>query len=121
LRGRIRSKSKEFISSNETEEVETITQRAFQEMGDNVTPTTIVKAGKVLLVLRGIGPATAMMVLQTVSDAVPSMSQEAMLEVFDGEYQKVKYTWKMCEAFIGKINEVAEQLGNGKNCCWYLG
>jgi len=63
--------------------------------------------------LKGVGPATATMVLQVLSDSVPFMSDEAMLQIFGGDKTKLKYDVKTCTAFIEKIYEVVESLDNG--------
>ena len=56
-----------------------------------------------------MGPATATMVLQAVSDDIPFMSDEAMLQVYNGDKTKLKYDLKTCEVFINKIDEVVKQ------------
>jgi 3-methyladenine DNA glycosylase/8-oxoguanine DNA glycosylase len=70
---------------------------------------------KTLSELKGVGPATATMVLQAKSDVVPFMSDEAMLQVFNGDKTKLKYDLKTCTTFIEKIYNIAESLGHGKD------
>ena len=83
------------------------------EISENVTTVTVIKAVKTLSELKGVGPATATMVLQAASDDVPFMSDEAMLQVYNGDKTKLKYDLKTCENFINKINEVVKRLKNG--------
>jgi endonuclease III len=114
-RGKFRPRLKQLISSNPAEEVKSTTQNAFKEIGDNTTTVSIVKAVKILLELKGVGPATATMMLQAASDEVPFMSDEAMLQVFNGDKTKLKYDVKTCEAFTNEINKLVNGLNAGED------
>jgi hypothetical protein len=74
----------------------------------------VLTAAKTLSVLKGVGPATATMILQAKSDTIPVMSDEAMLQVFDGNKSKLKYDFKTLTSFLGKISEIKEALSNGR-------
>jgi hypothetical protein len=65
--------------------------------------------------LKGVGPATATMILQAKSDGIPFMSDEAMLQVFNGDKTKLKYDLKTCGAFLEKVFEIRGVLGEGKS------
>jgi len=54
------------------------------------------------------------MVLQAVSDEVPFMSDEAMLQVFNGDKTKLKYDLKTCKTFVEKVYEIATSLDRGR-------
>jgi endonuclease III-like uncharacterized protein len=73
----------------------------------------IMAAVKNLSELKGVGPATATMILQAKSDRVAFMSDEAMLQVFNGDKTKLKYDNKTCRLFLEKINGIVEELANG--------
>jgi hypothetical protein len=53
------------------------------------------------------------MVLQASSDEVPFMSDEAMLQVFEGDKTKLKYDLKTCKIFIENIYEIVTSLNKG--------
>jgi hypothetical protein len=74
---------------------------------------SIMTAVKTLSELKGVGPATATMVLGAKSDEVPFMSDEAMLQVFGGDKSKLKYDVKTCLNFITKVNEITKALSKG--------
>lgn len=112
-RGKFRPRLKQLISNNASADVKSATQNAFKELGSRVTTASAIKGVKTLSELKGVGPATATMVLQAMSDDVPFMSDEAMLQVFNADKTKLKYDIKTCEAFINKINEVVKRLKNG--------
>lgn len=65
--------------------------------------------------LKGVGPATATMILQAFSNDVPFMSDEAMLQVFNGDKSKLKYDVKTCGIFIEKIQGLLKSLGGGNS------
>ena len=112
-RCKFRPRLKQLISSNSPAEVEQTTKEAFS------LPLTslekILAAVKALSVLKGVGPATATMILQAYSDDVPFMSDEAMLQVFNGDKTKLKYDLKTCGLFIEKIQELGKTLGEGNS------
>ena len=54
------------------------------------------------------------MVLQAASDEVPFMSDEAMLQVFEGDKTKLKYDLKTCKIFIENIYEIVTSLNKGR-------
>lgn len=58
------------------------------------------------------------MVLQAKSDEIPFMSDEAMLQVFNGDKTKLKYDLKTCGIFIEKIYEIVNSLENGNMTFW---
>ena len=55
------------------------------------------------------------MVLQAKSADVPFMSDEAMLQVFNGDKAKLKYDLKTCGTFIEKVFEMRDNLEKGKD------
>jgi len=73
------------------------------------------KAVKTLSELKGVGPATATMILEAKSDDIPFMSDEAMLQVFEHDRSKLKYDIKTCGTFLNKIIEIVKELKNGIN------
>jgi hypothetical protein len=103
-----------LISSNVATDVKSSTQKGFSELGSPLTIESIITATKTLSELKGVGPATATMVLQAVSDEVPFMSDEAMLQVFDGDKAKLKYDLKTCKTFIENICEIVTSLNKGR-------
>jgi hypothetical protein len=113
---------KQLISSNSSDEVQRITTEAFSKPLSNVEH--ILAAVKQLSVLKGVGPATATMILQTYSDDVPFMSDEAMLQVFNGDKTKLKYDLKTCGIFIEKIQGILKMVGGGIilliEWCWQV-
>jgi len=68
---------------------------------------------KILSELKGVGPATATIILQAVSDDFPFMSDEAMLQVFNGDKTKLKYDNKTCKTFVEAIQQIVASLDNG--------
>jgi hypothetical protein len=54
------------------------------------------------------------MILQAKSDDIPFMSDEAMLQVFDGDKTKLKYDLKTCRTFLEKVDEILKGLGRGR-------
>ena len=97
--------------------MESVTEKAFSELGSQMTKNAMSTAIKTLSELKGVGPATATMILQAKSEEVPFMSDEAMLQVFGGDKTKLKYDTKTCGIFIDKINEIVIGLGNGIALC----
>lgn len=83
------------------------------EIANPTTIPSILTAVKTLSELKGVGPATATMILQAKSDDIPFMSDEAMLQVFDGDKAKLKYDVKTCGVFIDKVYEIKSRFGNG--------
>jgi hypothetical protein len=75
-------------------------------------------AVKILSELRGVGPATATMILQAKSDEVAFMSDEAMLQVFNGDKTKLKYDIKTCKLFLEKVYAIVGELKEG-TFLWY--
>jgi hypothetical protein len=114
-RGKFRPRLKQLISSNSSTEVEQTTTEAFALPLTSLE--TILAAVKGLSVLKGVGPATATMILQVYSDDVPFMSDEAMLQVFNGDKTKLKYDLKTCGIFIEKIQGILKTLGDGIVSC----
>ena len=108
-RGKFRPRLKQLISSNSSDEVQRTTTEAFSKPLTNVEH--ILAAVKQLSVLKGVGPATATMILQTYSDDIPFMSDEAMLQVFNGDKTKLKYDLKTCGIFIEKIQGILKMVG----------
>jgi hypothetical protein len=104
---------KQLISSNGDADVLSFSERAFTELASPSTMSSVLTAVKTLSELKGVGPATATMVLQAKSDEIPFMSDEAMLQVFGGDKTKLKYDLKTCGMFIEKINEIVSSLENG--------
>jgi hypothetical protein len=104
-----------LISSNAVTEVKSTTEKAFSEIGEPATIPSILKAVKTLSELKGVGPATATMVLQAKFEDVPFMSDEAMLQVFDGDKTKLKYDIKTCGIFIGKICDIVDNLSKSRS------
>jgi hypothetical protein len=102
-----------LISSNGDADVLSSSEKAFTELASPSTTSSILKAVKTLSELKGVGPATATMVLQAKSDEIPFMSDEAMLQVFDGDKTKLKYDIKTCGIFIERIYEIVNGLENG--------
>jgi hypothetical protein len=88
--------------------VKSATQKAFSEFASGIP--TILAAAKTLSELKGVGPATATMVLQAYSDDVPFMSDEAMLQVFGGDKTKLKYDVKTCRAFLEKVDDIVKSI-----------
>lgn len=110
-RGKFRPRLKQLISSNSSDEVQQTTTEAFSKPLTSVEQ--ILGAVKQLSVLKGVGPATATMILQAYSDDVPFMSDEAMLQVFNGDKTKLKYDVKTCGIFIEKIQGILKMVGGG--------
>ena len=102
-----------MISSNSAADVTSTTKKAFSQLVNPTTILSILTAVKTLSELKGVGPATATMILQAKSDDIPFMSDEAMLQVFDGDKTQLKYDVKTCRAFIDKAYEIGNRLGNG--------
>ena len=102
---------KQLISSNSSTEVEQTTTEAFSQPLKSLDK--ILAAVKGLSVLKGVGPATATMILQAYSNDVPFMSDEAMLQVFNGDKSKLKYDVKTCRLYIEKIQGILKTLGKG--------
>jgi endonuclease III len=94
------------------EEVLSTTEQAFAELGEGAL-NDVKTAVTTLKKMKGVGPATATMVLQAKRDEVPFMSDEAMMLVFNCEKVKLKYDLKTCMAYIEKINEIVTELKNG--------
>jgi len=95
------------------EEVRSTTEEAFSELGEGGLDD-VKTAVTTLKKMKGVGPATATMVLQAKRDEVPFMSDEAMMLVFKCDKSKLKYDLKTCMSYIEKINELVKELKNGK-------
>lgn len=119
-RGKFRPRLKQLISSNSALDVKSTTQNAFAELASPTTIPSILAAVKILSELKGVGPATATMILQTMSNGVPFMSDEAMLQVFQGDKSKLKYDLKTCGIFVERVYEIMNNLNKGGiffECC----
>jgi hypothetical protein len=104
-----------LISSNAASDVKSATQKAFEDPDSSSTIDSLVAAIKTLSELKGVGPATATMVLQAVTDRVPFMSDEAMLQVFNGDKTKLKYDLKTCKIFVEGVYEMEMSLEGGNS------
>jgi len=91
--------------------VKGVTQKGFSEI--ETTPEAMATAIKTLSELKGVGPATATMILQAKSDDIPFMSDEAMLQTFGGDKSKLKYDLKTCQAFLNQIDDIVKLLSKG--------
>jgi hypothetical protein len=111
-RGKFRPRLKSLISSNNAADVKSSTEKAFAEVEASI-PSSVV-AIKTLSELKGVGPATATMILQAKSDDIPFMSDEAMLQVFDGDKTKLKYDMKTCRIFLEQVDDIVTSLGKGR-------
>lgn len=111
-RGSFRPRLKQLIMALGNEEVLSTTEQAFAELGEGALDD-VKTAVTTLKKMKGVGPATATMVLQAKRDEVPFMSDEAMMLVFNCDKVKLKYDLKTCMAYIEKINEIVTELKNG--------
>lgn len=93
--------------------MQVITDEAYTQLLDASDMEDVMTAVKKLSELKGVGPATATMILQAKYDKVAFMSDEAMLQVFNGDKTKLKYDNKTCGLFLEKINGLVEALSNG--------
>jgi hypothetical protein len=103
-----------LISGNPAADVTSTTEKAFSELANPTSIPSILTSVKTLSELKGVGPATATMILQAQSDDIPFMSDEAMLQVFNGDKTKLKYDVKTCGVFIEKVYEIGNRLGKGE-------
>ncbi|XP_014775329.1 uncharacterized protein LOC106872751 [Octopus bimaculoides] len=73
-RGKFRPRLTELVKSNEAEQVECVSSRAFKQLPDVIT------AMKTLTTLKAVGPATASAILAAVlPEKVPFMADESMI------------------------------------------
>ncbi|OCK77410.1 hypothetical protein K432DRAFT_333939 [Lepidopterella palustris CBS 459.81] len=130
--GTFRPKLLALVSSNTSSEIVQATTASFAAYESD--PSAPVAASKPLLKLRGIGPATASLVLSVYSpDTIPFFSDELFRWVMwdeggtkgRGWERKIGYTAKEWEEVIQRVGEVRERLGVSAGECervaWVLG
>jgi len=97
-----------LVESNSAQDVKTVTLDAF-----SIPPSEVKSSLTKLIVLRGIGPATATAVLSTVyPETVPFFSDEAFRwVVHNGDWtKKIDYTMKEYLIFYNNTKEIMERL-----------
>jgi len=115
-RGTFRPRLKQLIENNSDKNVKEITEGGFlfaQTNDEEHIVQANLRAIKLLCELQGVGPATATMILQAKYDNVPFMSDEAMLQVFEGDKRKLKYDLRTCGDFMREVEEIRKKLSNG--------
>jgi hypothetical protein len=103
----------QLIAANSATDVRSQSEKAFAELSDAADIPAIISAVKTLSELKGVGPATATMVLQAKSDRIPFMSDEAMVQILACDRKSLKYDLKTCNLFIGKIFDIIKGLKEG--------
>ncbi|KAH8730085.1 hypothetical protein GQ44DRAFT_747095 [Phaeosphaeriaceae sp. PMI808] len=125
--GTFRPKLLQLVSSNDDETVQDTTSAAFRDL------TARLPAVKTLSVLKGIGPATASLLLSVAAPAsVPFFSDELFRWCMwdesgspGGWQRKIKYNNKEYEALVGKVDVLVKRLGvravDAEKVAWVLG
>ena len=127
--GKFRPRLLDLALSNSPEQIKSTTSRAFQLLStEDAAQTTTMPALAELITLKGIGPASASLLLSVYAPAeVPFFSDEAFRWImFDepvsgkggrGWDRGIKYDKKEYEAYSVRVREVVERLraGNGEN------
>ncbi|KAL7413261.1 hypothetical protein BDY24DRAFT_415314 [Mrakia frigida] len=119
--GQNRPALRSMIAKLSSKEVISTSTSAFQALLDSSSSSStskdrIEKALKALLPLKGVGPATASLILSLVSEEVPFFSDEAAVEVLkpSGGRKGLKYTlpeyWKYFEG-VGERSELEGTTG----------
>merc|ERR1719499_1800323 len=88
-RGTWRPRLQNFVDSADNEEVVGLSTTAFQDFNPDDYEATLRSSIKTLSILKGVGPATASLILSVYSDMIPFFADEAYKTVFPGE--KIKY------------------------------
>lgn len=114
-----------LVKSNQADVIKSTTQSAFSSLDSN---NDVLKALKHLTILRGIGPATASLLLSVYQpDAIPFFSDELFRwscwggvgagssgsTAGEGWRRKIKYNAKEYESILGKVRKLKERLGVG--------
>ena len=94
-------------------DVRSQSESAFAELSEPITVPSIIAAVKALSKLKGVGPATATLVLQAKADSIPFMSDEAMVQVLRCDKKNLKYDLKVCKVFVEKIFDIVKSLKDG--------
>ncbi|KAF7978601.1 hypothetical protein HWV62_45330 [Athelia sp. TMB] len=127
--GKFRPRLLDLALSNSSDQIKSTTSRAFQLLSAaDTAQTTTMPALTELITLKGIGPASASLLLSVYApEEVPFFSDEAFRWVmFDepasgkggrGWDRGIKYDKKEYEAYSVRVKEIVERLraGNGEN------
>jgi hypothetical protein len=125
--GTFRPKLLALVQSNSANVIQDTTKAAFKVLPD------IIAALKVLVALKGIGPATASLLLSVAApDTVPFFSDELFRWcTWDesgspgGWQRKIKYNAKEYEMMLGKVDALVKRLGvralDAEQVAWVLG
>lgn len=133
--GTFRPKLLQLVESNPTETIESTTKAAFSLLPKDPSPKAILAALKVLTGLRGIGPATASLLLSVYAPGtVPFFSDEVFRWVMWGDpvagkvsgwKRPIKYNVKEYEILVERVGELSKRLGVGavevERAAWVLG
>jgi hypothetical protein len=122
--GKFRPRLEQLVASNSVSEIKTVTRSAFNLIrNDTAIQTAVLPALDTLTALKGIGPASASLLLSVCSpDSVPFFSDEAFRWVMAGvDYggntggkgwdRKIKYNKKEYGEFIRRVRELIQRLG----------
>jgi hypothetical protein len=111
-----------LVQSNTDQTIESTTREAFASL----TPTTTLPALKILTQLRGIGPATASLLLSVCAPGdVPFFSDE-VFRWCEGDWKRgIKYNVKEYVGVVEKVRELRKRLGvraeEVERVAWVLG
>lgn len=103
-RGSWRPRLQNFVDQADNEEVVSLSTIAFQDFDPDDYEATLKSSIKTLSTLRGVGPATASLILSAYTDAIPFFADEAYKTVFPGE--KIKYDLRGYLSFSVEIREM---------------
>lgn len=107
-----------MINALQDTEVKAASEKSFQLISDSAKDiNAIMKSIKALTVLRGIGPATASLILSLISPDTPFFSDEAAVKVLQptGGRRGLKYTEAEYKKFLGLVRQKA---GSGSAREW---
>lgn len=122
--GKFRPRLEQLVSSNSVSEIEAISRSAFTLLrGDTTIQTAVLPALDKLTALKGIGPASASLLLSVCDpESIPFFSDEAFRWVMTGVDfggnaggkgwdRKIKYNKKEYGEFIKRVRELMQRLG----------
>jgi hypothetical protein len=125
--GTFRSKLLALVQSNSANDIQDTTKAAFKLLPDTIS------ALKVLVALKGIGPATASLLLSVAApETVPFFSDELFRWCMwdesgspGGWQRKIKYNAKEYEMLLEKVDALVKRLGvravDAEQVAWVLG
>mmetsp|Transcript_5976 Transcript_5976/g.16882 ORF Transcript_5976/g.16882 Transcript_5976/m.16882 type:complete len:249 (-) Transcript_5976:229-975(-) len=111
-RGKFRPSLMGLIEKNE--DVEAVTRTAFAKISRRpVSRSSVMVAMGALCKLKGVGPATASLILSLFNGDVPFMADEAMKAAF-GPLRAIRYTTHEFEDFYDLIRGKLDQISEGE-------